>query len=153
MTNSDFNPRALFLSSDGTLYSDSLICSGLLPAKLGGKPCPFAHNKHMPKPQPLNSKDDDYELVKGKPGELCPPCAVLHVGALDRWEEHEQYHFAEELLPLRLFQCRQAFWLIVPGLYDDEATRLIVDEQVVDDEEEENGDDRQGNGHEAGALG
>ncbi len=149
MTNADFKPRALFISADGMLYSDSLICSGLLPDKLGGKPCPFAQDRHMPKPRPLDPADPEYDAAKGKPGELCPPCAVLHVGALDDWEEHERLHLPEEVLPLRLFQCRQSFWLVVPGLYDDAPTRLILgepeagggteDEDAAQDEGESNG--------------
>ncbi len=144
MTNSDFNPRALFISADGMLYSDSLICSGLLPAKLGGKPCPFAQDKHMPKPRPLDPADLEYDPARGKPGELCPPCAVLHAGALDDWEEHERLHLPEEVLPLRLFQCRQAFWLIMPGLYNDEPTRLILPEFGTSDESDTKGEDKDG---------
>jgi len=132
MTNSDFNPRALFISADGMLYSDSLICSGLLPAKLGGRPCPFSQDKHMPKPQPLDPADPEYDPRRGKPGDLCPPCAVLQIGALDDWEEHEQLHLPEEVLPLRLFQCRQGFWLVVPGLYDDDPTRIVIDAPDTD---------------------
>lgn len=126
MTDPTFSPRALFISADGMLYSDSLICSGLLPAKLGGKPCPFAQDKHMPPPRPLDPSDPAYHPAQGRPGELCPPCAVLHLGALDDWEEHERLHLPDDVLPLRLFQCRQAFWLVVPGLYNDTPTRLTL---------------------------
>jgi hypothetical protein len=32
--------------------------------------------------------------------------------------------FPAELLPLRLFKCRQWLWLVVPGLRNDAPTRL-----------------------------
>lgn len=138
MSQSRFSPRALFLSNDGSLYSDTLICSGLLPAKLGGKPCPFAQAKQMPDPQVLNREDPDYASGKGKPGDLCPPCAVMHVGALGEWEGHERYFLPEELLPLRLFLCKQEFWFVVMGLNDDEATHIVkADEPPGDDEGED----------------
>ena len=135
MRQSHFNPRALFLSTDGSLYSDTLICSGLLPAKLGGKPCPFAQNKQMPDPQPLRTEDVDYHPRKGKNGDLCPPCATLNVGALETWDGHVRYFLSEELLPLRLFQCKQEFWLVVSGLYDDAPTQLFTDEGMKDDDD------------------
>ena len=37
---------------------------------------------------------------------------------------HGQRKFPEELLSLRLFKCRQWFWLVVPGLRDGEPTRI-----------------------------
>jgi len=126
MTNPDFSPRALFISADGTLYSDSLICSGLLPARLGGRPCPFSQDRQMPRPQPLDSRDAEHDPGRGKPGDLCPACAVAQIGALDDWEEHERLHLPAEVLPLRLFQCRQGFWLVVPGLYNDDPTRIVL---------------------------
>lgn len=141
MTNAQFTPRALFISSDGMLYSDSLICSGLLPAQLQGRPCPFADNKHMPTPQPLNPEAADYDPAKGQPGDLCPPCAVRHAGTLGAWEEHKRYYIPEELLPLRLFQCRQGFWLIVPGIYNDEPTRWNIETSATEEGNEENGRD------------
>ncbi|WP_229453922.1 hypothetical protein [Nostoc sp. CHAB 5715] len=35
-------PKALFLSPDGNVYPDSLICSGIIPGELDGKPCPHS---------------------------------------------------------------------------------------------------------------
>ncbi len=127
MTQPRFNPQALFFSNDGSLYSDSLICSGLLPAKLGGKPCPFAVSKQMPSPQPLSDEDADYDARKGNPGDLAPPCALLHVGPVSHWEGHDRYFLPEEILPLRLFFCRQEFWFVVNGLANDEPTRIQRD--------------------------
>jgi hypothetical protein len=134
MTQSRFNPRALFLSKDGSLYSDTLICSGLLPAQLGGKPCPYAVNKQMPEPVPLPADGSENDALKGQPGDLCPPCAHLNAGPLRDWDEHERYFVPEELLPLRLFQCKQAFWLVVMGLYDADATQIEKTDEPPDDE-------------------
>jgi hypothetical protein len=50
-------PKALFLAPDGNVYPDTMICSGILPAELGGMPCPFAKQGRIPKPQPLNAAD------------------------------------------------------------------------------------------------
>lgn len=36
MNNHSGEPRALFPLSDGSIYPDALICSGVLPAELGG---------------------------------------------------------------------------------------------------------------------
>jgi len=48
-------PRALFLSPDGNIYPDSMICSGVLPAELNGKPCPFSQSGRIPDPLPLDA--------------------------------------------------------------------------------------------------
>jgi hypothetical protein len=40
------------------------------------------------------------------------------------WQGHGQQTFPEELLPLRLFKCRMWLWLVIPGLYDAESTKL-----------------------------
>jgi hypothetical protein len=34
--------KALFLSPDGNICPDTLVCSGTLPPELGGKPCPYS---------------------------------------------------------------------------------------------------------------
>ena len=117
-------PKALFISPDGSIYPDTLICSGVLPAELGGKPCPYSQAGRTPDPVPLNSDESGYTIDKGKPGDLCPPCAKQQLAHLGHWQGHVDGKFPEDLLPLRLFKCRQWFWLVVPGLYDDEPTRL-----------------------------
>ena len=118
--------RALFISPDGNIYPDTLICSGVLPAELGGKPCPLSNSGHIPDPQPLNSDNPDYAIVKGKPGDLYPPCAKQQLTNLGHWLGNGRPELPEELLPLRLFKCRQWFWLVVPGLYDAEPTQLYL---------------------------
>jgi len=117
-------PKALFLSPDGNIYPDSMICSGTLPAELGGKPCPYSQSGRMPDPLPLNTDDSDYTIDKGRPGDLCPPCIKQQLAHLGHWQGHGQQTFPQELLPLRLFKCRQWFWLVVPGLLDAEPTQI-----------------------------
>jgi hypothetical protein len=117
MTDCSDEPNALFLSSDGNIYPDTLICTGILPSELGGKPCPFAVNGHMPDPLPLDPNNPSYTIDKGQPGDLCPPCAKQQLSHLGHWQGHRKQQFPENLLPLRLFKCRQWFWLVVPGLY------------------------------------
>jgi hypothetical protein len=117
-------PRALFLSPDGNIYPDTLICSGIIPAELGGMPCPFSEAGRFPMPQPLRPDDPTYTIDKGKPGDLCPPCAKQQLATLGHWQGHGGRQFPKELLPLRLFKCRQWLWLVVPGLYDAEPTTI-----------------------------
>ncbi len=110
--------HALFLSSDGTLYPDSLICSGALPAELNGQPCPYAQAGRFPDLIVLDAGASNYSQDQGQPGDWCPPCAKQQLGHLGHWQSHNGQIFPEELLSLRLFKCRLWFWLVVPGLND-----------------------------------
>lgn len=126
---SGVNPpaKAFFLSPDGKIYPDTLICSGMLSTELNGKPCPYAQNGRLLDPVALNESDSGCSLDKGKPGDLCPPCAKQQLAHLGHWQGHGQQTFPEELLPLRLFKCRMWLWLVIPGLYDAEPTKLKTD--------------------------
>lgn len=110
--------RAFFVSPNGTLYPDYLVCSGIIPADLNGKPCPFSQAGRIPDPAPLDPKDSTYSKDKGRAGDLCPPCAKQHLSSLGHWQNSAHPDFPSELLELRLFKCRQWFWLVVPGLKD-----------------------------------
>src|ERR1039457_1121351 len=114
-------PRALFLMRDDAVYPDNLICSGVIPAELGGQPCPYSDAGRVPRPVPLCAESPNYSVDKGQPGDLCPPCAKQQLGALAHWQGHIGQRFPKELTELRLFKCRQWFWLVIPGLYDSEA--------------------------------
>lgn len=118
------DPKAIFLSPDGNVYPDTLICSGVIPPELGGKPCPYAQAGRIPDIVPLDPAAANYTIDKGQPGDLCPPCAKQQLASLGHWQGHGKQQFAEELLPLRLFKCRQWFWLVVPGLRDTRPTTL-----------------------------
>lgn len=117
--------RALFLAADGEIYPDVLICSGVLPAQLNGEPCPYAENGRLPTPLPLNKDSPDYSPDKGEHGDLCPPCAMHNLSSLGQWEGISGHSYPKELRSLRLFQCRQWLWLVVPGLYEAEPTRIL----------------------------
>ena len=120
MTKSDeTSPKALFLSPDGNIYPDNLICSGVIPAELNGQPCPYSQNGRMPTPVPLKADDETYSIDKGQPGDLCPPCAWQRLSSLGHWQGYKGQSYPEHLLPLRLFKCKMGFWLVVPGLDDD----------------------------------
>lgn len=121
------NPKALFLSPDGNIYPDTLICSGILSTELDGKPCPYSQAGRFPDSISLDTNDPTYTLDKGQPGDLCPPCAGQQLGNLGHWQGHSKQTFSEELLPLRLFKCRMWLWLVVPGLYDTQPTKLALD--------------------------
>ncbi|NJO76400.1 MAG: hypothetical protein HC833_23220 [Leptolyngbyaceae cyanobacterium RM1_406_9] len=120
-------PKALFLSPNNKIYPDYLICSGMISAELDGKPCPFSSNGRLPDPIPLDETDFGYSPDKGKPGDLCPPCAKQQLADLGHWQGHRQQTFPEELLPLRLFKCRIWLWLVIPGLHDAEPTKISTD--------------------------
>jgi hypothetical protein len=111
-------PLALFVSPDGKIYPDSLICSGKLFDDLEGKPCPYSDLGRLPKPLPLDRADANYSLDKGNPGDLCPPCAKQQLANLGHWQRGDRQALPVELLPLRLFKCRMWLWLVIPGLYD-----------------------------------
>lgn len=124
MKNAVVEAKALFIAPDGNIYPDSLICSGVLPSHLKGNPCPFAYNGRMPDPVPLSEDHPTYSSDKGKLGDLCPPCAKQNLSNLGHWQGHGGQEFPEELLPLRLFKCRQWLWFIVPGLHHETPTEL-----------------------------
>ena len=117
-------PKALFLSPDGNIYPDTLICSGLIPPELSGKPCSFSQSGRLPDPVPLDAEAPAYSVDKGQPGDLCPPCAKQQLATLGHWQGHGKQQFPKELLSLRLFKCRQWFWLVVPGLENTQPTKF-----------------------------
>jgi hypothetical protein len=117
--------RALFLAADGQVYPDVLICSGVLPEQLHGKPCPFAENGRVPTPRPLNPDAPGYVPEQGHPGDLCPPCACENWGSLSQWQGENELAYPQALGPLRLFKCRQNLWLVVPGLYEATPSQFL----------------------------
>lgn len=128
MSQSPNGSKALFLAPDGNIYPDTLICSGVLPAQLNGEPCPYSQNGRFPEPQPLHPNDPDYSLDKGKPGDLCPPCAKQQLSHLGHWQRNGTRKFPQKIHSLRLFKCRQWLWLVVPGLAHDEPTKIKMEE-------------------------
>ena len=120
----DGNPKAFFISPDGNIYPDQLICSGLIPVELKGKECPYSKNGRIPKPVPLKEDWPDYSIDKGNPGDLCPPCAKQQLSSLGHWESNSTKHFPDHLLPLRLFKCRQWFWFVIPELLNEQPNKL-----------------------------
>jgi hypothetical protein len=113
----------LLIFSGSDIVSDDLICSGKLPSLLEGRPCPWSVQGRMPEPVPLNEDDPTYCIDKGKPGDMCPPCCKQNLRSLGHWQGHGGQQFPEELLPLRLFKCRQWFWVVIPGLIDQEPSK------------------------------
>ena len=87
MNDHSAEPKALFISPDGNIYPDTLICSGILPAELGGKPCPFSQAGRIPDPVRLNADAPNYTVDKGQPGDLCPPCAKQQLANLGHWQD------------------------------------------------------------------
>jgi hypothetical protein len=124
MTSFQDQPKALFLASDGNIYPDRLICSGTLSAELKGKPCPYSQNGRLPDLISLDPDDQTYNMDKGKLGDLCPPCVKQNLYHLGHWQGHRKQQFPEELLPLRLFKCQMWLWLVIPGLYEDNPTKI-----------------------------
>lgn len=129
MDNTQEKPRALFLFPNSKIYPDSLICSGILPDEFGGKPCPFSNDGRMPDPVPLDPNNPTYTIDKGEPGDLCPPCVKQQLSHLGHWQGHGKQQFPEHLLSLRLFKCRQWFWLVVPGLQHENPKVLMQQEK------------------------
>jgi len=109
-------PRALFLFQDGIFLRDDLVCSGIFPSHLDGKPCPFADEGKIPKQQPLGEVKVSMHSNLGRAGDLVPPCIVGQLGPLRAWRRGEGARYPSDLSPLRLYKCRQMFLLVVPGL-------------------------------------
>ena len=120
-------PKALFLSPNGEVLPDHLICSGLLPAEFGGKPCSYSTGGSFPGIKPLVITAPGYSIDKGKVGDLCPACAISQLAHVGHWQGHGGVNYPDELSPLRLFKCRAGFWLVVPGLCDDTASTINLD--------------------------
>lgn len=120
-------PKALFLSPDGNIYPDTMICSGIIPAELGGQPCPYSQSGCFPEITHLNPDDPSYSIDKGQPGDLCPGCAKQQLANLGHWQSHGNQKFPQELLSLRLFKCRMWLWFVVPGLHDANPTKILPD--------------------------
>jgi hypothetical protein len=125
-------PKALFFAKDGTLLPENLICSGALVdteifVNSGNKgACQYYIDGVFPDIKPLDKKDPGYNIDKGNPGDLSPTCALCKYSTL----EHAQTKpglFPKELLPLRVFKCRMWFFLVIPGLYDNNP-QLIQEE-------------------------
>jgi hypothetical protein len=118
------SPKALFLSAQGRVYPDSLICSGSLPVELKGQACPYSVKGRMSDLAPLDKDDEGYSVDKGKVGDLCPPCAEQQLANLGHWQGYKGQTYPDESLSLRLFKCRQGFWFVVLGLKDSEPTAI-----------------------------
>lgn len=131
MSGVNLPPKALFLSPDGKIYPDTLVCSGMISAELNGKPCPYAQNGRLTDLVPLDENDPSYTPDKGKPGDLCPPCVKQQLAIWGTGRGMVNRLYLEELLPLRLFKCRMWLWLVIPGLHDAEPTKLITDNTIV----------------------
>lgn len=114
-------PRAHFLSAQGQLDPDSIICSGLVPPQLKGHPCPFSDQGRIPHPKPLVDIETCARPQLGRTGEFAPPCAIEQLGSLAAWGESRGKVFPSDLLTLRVFKCRQMFLLVVPGIQHDRA--------------------------------
>ena len=115
--------KALMLGNN-CVIPDNLMCSSAGSSEPGGIPCLFSIDGQMPDPMPLKSKDANYSIDKGQPGDLCPPCAKQQLSHLGHWQGHHEQVFPCELLPLRLFKCRMGIWLVVPGLLDAAPTQI-----------------------------
>ena len=109
-------PRALFLSPDGTIYSDEQVCSGAVPGQQGTKPCPLSNRGRIPfagatpeGPSPLTQK------TSGTPPAI-PSCIVEQLGTLGDWMGKDKILYPPDLWHLRLMKCSQMFLLVIPGL-------------------------------------
>jgi hypothetical protein len=101
--------KALFIGFDNEIYPDNLICSGIVPAELNGRPCEYSNAGRTPEPTPLDENSESYSINKGKPDDLCPPCVLQQLSALGHWQGYKGKNYPEELLSLRLFKCRKGF--------------------------------------------
>lgn len=112
-------PRALFFSGSGSpLLPDHQVCSGEIPYSLNGRPCPYSVAGRIPDLVTIGPGWAHATPEIGEPDDLAPPCAVRHFGSLGDWVGPKSSGFSDEELRLRLFECRQKFLLVVPGVSD-----------------------------------
>jgi hypothetical protein len=130
MAGQENRPRALFYSGAGQpLLPDHQVCSGKIPSTLGGSPCPYSIAGRIPDPVVIGEKRAQDAPEIGQEGEQAPPCAVRHYGSLADWVGPKASGFSRAVLRLRLFECRQRFLLVVPGIQNDGG---VTDESVGD---------------------
>lgn len=111
-------PRALFFLPGGALIGDAQICSGNYPTRLRGEPCPFSVNGRMPPPIRVDEVTQRRLPKRGEIGEWAPPCCLEQLGSVKEWRLARLFSIPESFESLRLFKCRQMFFLVVPGLMD-----------------------------------
>ncbi|OGO08373.1 MAG: hypothetical protein A2Z66_11970 [Chloroflexi bacterium RBG_13_66_10] len=114
-------PRALFLSDEGRVLPDTLVCSGVLPGREPSGICPFSEAGRMPLPQQIGAEAHRSGPERGNLGDLAPPCALQALGDLTSFMGARSPAFPPDLQPLRVFKCRLMYLLVVPGLRDDRA--------------------------------
>ena len=113
-------PRALFYTGSGEpLLPDVLVCSGIIPSSLNGHPCPHSVGSRIPDPVLIDQEWSLQTPEIGDAGDQAPPCAVRHYGSLADWLGPKASGFPGEVLNLRLFECRQRFLLVIPGVRNE----------------------------------
>jgi hypothetical protein len=114
------NVKPLFLVGESHLFPETLVCNTVN----AGKPCEFSDNGRMPGLVVLHESQPGYSLDKGKSGDLCPACAYQNLSHVRHWQGHGGETFPDDLLDLRLFKCRMGYWLVVPGLTENEPSQV-----------------------------
>jgi hypothetical protein len=123
MQGQENGPRALFYSGIGQrMLPDGLVCSGSVPSSLDGNPCPYSESGRMPRPEAVGPKRALESPEVGRAGDRAPPCAVRHYGSLAEWLGPNAGGLSAEVLKLRLFECRQRFLLVIPGIEDQDGS-------------------------------
>jgi hypothetical protein len=83
----------------------------------------------MPEPTAIDRSRTWSTPDVGDVGDRAPPCAVRHYGSLADWLGPKPSGFSPDTLKLRLFECRQKFLLVVPGIQNaEESTGKAADE-------------------------
>jgi hypothetical protein len=109
-------PRALFLSPDGTIYSDEQVCSGAVPGRQKGKPCPLSDSGRIRFGWPTPDGPSPTTPTAAEAPVAIPPCVVEQLGTLGDWMGKGKTRYPPQLWPLRLMKCAQMFLLVVPGV-------------------------------------
>lgn len=131
MNDHNSEPRAIFLSPDGSLYPDTLICSGVIPPSSAASPVRFPRLDacrtlpHSIWLQPTT------RLIRDSPVTYARPVPSSNLPSLQHWQGHGRQQFPEEFLPLRSFKCRQWFWLVVPGLHHAEPKAIAYNRKLT----------------------
>ena len=126
------SPRAFFLSSNGESLPDTVVCSGLKLPELRGRACAYSDEGRFPMAQLPRDCESTPDPDKDTDASLTLPCAIMQLGSLGEWREVLGDH-PPAMQDLCVFKCKQMRLFVVPGLLEDGAKRLEMEDPISTD--------------------
>jgi hypothetical protein len=115
MADSCGKPRALFLFPSSNPLPDDEICSGQLPTRLKGKPCPYSDQGRIPFHDPFDT-GKSLQMNREDPSHSeAASCSLQNLGMLEDWVKEYPLIFPKGMGHKILYKCRQMFFVIFIG--------------------------------------